>query len=145
MRLTVQLKGVDTVTLRTKALVAAARRGLSDGVSEGAQILVDEAQSLVPVDTGYLRDHIHAELLETTDTRITVEVTPRYEDPNPWGYDPAYARRIEEGFEGQDSLGRIYHQPAQPYMRPAWDSKQGEVRQTIVDSIHGELDQAVSR
>lgn len=30
-----------------------------------------------------------------------------------------YARRIELGFTGTDSLGRFYNQPAYPYLRPA--------------------------
>ncbi len=145
MRLTVQLAGVNTVDLRTKALIAAARRGMSDGISEGAQLLVTEAQSIVPVDTGHLRDSIHAELVEATDTKISVVVTPAYDEPNRWGFEPAYARRIEYGFMQADSLGRNYHQPAQPYMRPAWDAKQDEVRQTIKDHVIEELDTEMSR
>lgn len=30
-----------------------------------------------------------------------------------------YARRIELGFQGPDSLGRVYDQPAFPFLRPA--------------------------
>jgi hypothetical protein len=30
-----------------------------------------------------------------------------------------YAKRIEEGFHGTDSLGRRYNQPAYPFLRPA--------------------------
>lgn len=33
-----------------------------------------------------------------------------------------YARRIELGFTGVDSLGRYYDQPAYPYLRPALDA-----------------------
>lgn len=135
MRLTVQLVGVDTVSLRTKALIAAARRGMSDGISEGAQLLVTEAQSIVPVDTGALRDSIHAELVTATDTKIEVAVMP----------DTPYAARIEFGFVGRDSLGRMYHNVAQPYMRPAFDNKQDEVRQTIKDHVIEELDTEMSR
>jgi hypothetical protein len=35
------------------------------------------------------------------------------------GSDVEYARRIELGFEGVDALGREYHQPPFPYLRPA--------------------------
>lgn len=31
----------------------------------------------------------------------------------------AYARRIELGFQGKDSAGRVYGQPAYPFLRPA--------------------------
>lgn len=144
MNLTVQLRGVDQLSLRTKALFSAAQRGLKFGVSEAGQILEDEAKTLVPVDTGHLRDSIHQELIESSETRQVVAVTPAYEEPNPYGFEPAYARRIEYGFVGTDSLGRHYNQAPQPYMRPAFDTKQDEARQAIKDSIYGELD-AVKR
>jgi hypothetical protein len=34
------------------------------------------------------------------------------------GSNMAYARRLELGFTGRDSLGRIYDQKPRPYMRP---------------------------
>lgn len=144
MMLIVQLKGVDAVSLRTKALIAAAQRGLKFGVSEAGQILEDEAKTLVPVDTGHLQESIHQELVESTETRQVIAVTPAYEEPNKYGFEPAYARRIEYGFAGTDSLGRTYHQAAQPYMRPAFDMKQEEAKQAIKDGIYQELD-AVKR
>jgi len=37
-----------------------------------------------------------------------------------WGsLDTVYARRIELGFQGKDSKGRIYDQPAFPFLIPA--------------------------
>lgn len=144
MKLIVQLKGVDTLSLRTKALVAAAQRGAKFGVSEAGQLLVDEAKMLVPVDTGRLRDSIHAELLEATDTRTVVAVTPAYEEPNEYGFAPEYARAVEYGFTALNKAGRNQHTPAQPYMRPSFDGKKGECEQTIKDSIYAELD-AVKR
>jgi hypothetical protein len=32
-----------------------------------------------------------------------------------------YARRIEMGFQGKDSAGRVFNQPAFPFLRPAAD------------------------
>lgn len=144
MHLVVSLKGVDQISLRTKALFRAAQQGMKFGVSEAGQILEDEAKTLVPVKTGHLRDSIHQELIESTDVRQVIAVTPAYEEPNPYGFEPAYARRIEYGFVGTDSLGRHYNQAPQPYMRPAFDTKQDEARQAIKDSIYQELD-AVKR
>lgn len=142
MRLIVQMQGIDALSLRTKVMIAAAQQGARFGVSEAAQILVDEAKTLVPVDTGHLRDSIHAELVESSDTRIVAAVTPAYEEGNEYGFEPAYARRIEYGFVGADRLGRVFHQAAQPYMRPAFDAKQGEAREAIKDGILGELQAA---
>ena len=47
------------------------------------------------------------------------------------GTDVQYARRIEYGFEGEDSRGRTYHQPAQPYLRPAIDENQEAVSREV--------------
>ena len=142
MRLNVHLKGVDTLSLRTKALIEAARTGLRFGTAEAAQILIEEAKTLVPVDTGHLRDSIHAELVEQDDLHSIVAVKPAYEEPNPYGFDPAYARRIEYGFVGPDALGRVYHQAAQAYMRPAWDGKKDEAREAIAEGIYTQLESA---
>ena len=38
-----------------------------------------------------------------------------------------YSRRLELGYTGTDSLGRSYHQPAFPYLRPAVDKSQGDI------------------
>lgn len=35
----------------------------------------------------------------------------------------AQARRIELGFQGKDSLGRVFDQPPFPYLRPAGDEE----------------------
>jgi HK97 gp10 family phage protein len=135
MRLVVQLKGVDPETLGTKALIAAARRGLKYGVPEAAMLMVQEAKALVPVDTGALQASIHAETLEESDNRLVQAVTA----------DRPYARRIEYGFVGADSLGRVYHQAAQPYMRPAFDSQKEAMREAIRDSIYAELDAQMAK
>ncbi len=52
------------------------------------------------------------------------------------------------GFEGPDALGRVYHQPARPYLRPAYDTKSEEgikdmkdvaadvLRQSLIDAAN---------
>lgn len=39
-----------------------------------------------------------------------------------------YARRIELGFDGADSLGRVYHQPPYPYLAPGFDDAKPRLR-----------------
>lgn len=41
-------------------------------------------------------------------------------DPGTYKVGPTmvYSRRLELGFDGADSLGRIYHQKPRPYMKP---------------------------
>lgn len=134
MRLTVQLQNLDALSLKVRYLRDAARVGLRLGVSEAAGLFEAEAKDIVPVDTGTLRDSIHTETLidEAEKQQLSVE-------PN-----TPYAHRIEFGFVGVDSLGRHYHQAAQPYMRPAFDMKQDEASQTIKDSVFEQLDSAMA-
>ena len=41
-----------------------------------------------------------------------------------WGViGSAQARRIERGFQGKDSLGRVFEQPPFPYLQPAADEE----------------------
>lgn len=142
MNLTVRMAGLDAVSLKVKYAIAAAQRGLKLSVPEAAQLIVDEAKTIVPVDTGNLRDHIHQEPLIDEPERQIAQVAPMVEADNKWGFDPAYARRIEYGFVGTDSLGLTYNQAAQPYMRPAFDAKAAEATLTIKEGIYSELDNA---
>jgi hypothetical protein len=120
MRITATV-AIGTLTEKLARVLAAAEPALAQGARAGAGMLVDEARMLVPVDTGNLQQHIHANELEDTPTRQILQVVPFDEAANEYGFDPAYARRIEYGFIGTDKLGRQYHQAAQPYMRPARD------------------------
>lgn len=144
MKLTSSFTGLSELDMKVRYLREAAQSGLKLSVPEAAQLFVEEAKMLVPVVTGRLQEAIHAETLEDSDYRQTMQVAPFVEAPNEWGFDPAYARRIEYGFIGPDSLGRLFHQAAQPYMRPAFDSKQAEAATTIKTGIYDSLDNAMA-
>lgn len=51
------------------------------------------------------------------------------------GTDEPYAARIEYGFDGADSLGRVFAQAAQPYMRPAYETKRREAVQEFGKAV----------
>lgn len=144
MRLTVSFSGLSELDMKVRYLRDAAQSGLKLSVPEAAQLFVEEAKAMVPVDTGRLQEAIHAETFEDEATRQTMQVAPFVEAANEYGFDPAYARRIEYGFFGADKLGRNYHQAAQPYMRPAFDSKQAEAREVIKTGITDSLDNAMA-
>lgn len=135
MKLIVTVKGVDAVSLKVKRWVEFARAGLKLGTSEAGFIFETEAKALVPVATGMLRDSIHTEVIEDQPTRQLLAVTPVVEAANPYGITPAYARRIEFGFMGTDSLGRTYHQPAQPYMRAAYEARKADAEEAIRNGV----------
>jgi Bacteriophage HK97-gp10, putative tail-component len=144
MNLTVRMDGLDTLSLQTRYLAKAAQDGLKLGVNEAAAIFQIEAKTLVPVDTGRLQASIHTDYVENTSERQVLAVSPVFDATNEYGFEPPYARRIEFGFTGPDKLGRVYHQPAQPYMRPAFDSKQSEARAAIRGGVWEQVQSAMA-
>jgi hypothetical protein len=102
------------------------------GLISGALLIRNRASSNAPFVTGTLRRSLHVggatELSpgfnpsegytdiggqEVTLDRAKVEV----------GTNLVYAPRVEFGFSGKDSLGRVYNQPPNPYLRPAFDQE----------------------
>jgi len=51
------------------------------------------------------------------------------------GSNVEYARRLELGFVGADSLGRIYNQLPRPYLRPALHKNEKKIRKLFKDSV----------
>jgi hypothetical protein len=145
MNFTVQVGGLDTLSLGIRAMYKPVQDGLAEGVRDAALIFKQEAQTVVPVKTGRLQSAIHDEVTIDEPERQERAVLPAYETGGDPGFEPPYARRIEFGFIGTDSLGRKYHQAAQPYMRPAWDSKEDEARQAIKDALNNGLELAAER
>lgn len=50
-----------------------------------------------------------------------------------------YARRLEYGFVGLDSLGRTYDQAPRPFARPALSNKQEAIRDDVASEISDAL------
>ena len=120
-----------TVHINQQALMRAMQAAAKPALYEAAALVEAEMKALVPVDTGALRESIHLEQREMGPYFHQVSVHPAEIAGNKWGLDPAYARRIEYGFIGQDSLGRNYHQAARPYVRPAAESTREAVQDTL--------------
>ena len=45
--------------------------------------------------------------------------------------DAPYAKRVEYGFAGKDSLGRIYHQAPRSFIRTAWSLNEAVVQKIL--------------
>lgn len=91
----------------------AAKKALEDG----AQIVVDEAKSRVPVKTGALRDSIHFKKLNK-GTKIRIVADAKDRDGVEYGQYVEFSPLINE-----------------PFMYPAMDSRRAEVKQKIIDAI----------
>ena len=99
------------------------RIGAAGAVAVKTAALAVQASGMVrtPVQSGTLRRSWH-----------TTSVGPYEANVGPT---MIYARRIELGFEGPDSLGRVYHQAPKPYVRPAYDETFPQIRPFFVTSI----------
>ena len=50
-----------------------------------------------------------------------------------------YSRRLELGFKGPDSLGRVYNQAPKPYVRPTYDEMLPKIRPFFISAISAAL------
>lgn len=143
-KLSVQLLGMDKLSLSIGYLNKAAAAGLKLGVDGAAGLFEDEAKAIVPVKTGNLRDHIHFYTTLDDAEHQQRAVLPVYELEGSVALDPPYARRIEFGFFDKDSLGRQYHQAAQPYMAPAFENQKDPAATLIKAEVVGALDEQMN-
>jgi len=100
-------------------------RVLEAAVLSGALIIQNDAIRRVPKVSHTLERSIHTEITESSNDRVVAEI----------GTDVVYAARVEFGYTDTDKLGRSYHQPAKPYLRPAFDENQNKARDEIIDAL----------
>jgi len=81
----------------------------------GAVVIIDRAQELVPVDTGFLHNSAFIQV-GADDVQL--------------GFSAEYASYVEFG---------TYKMAAQPYLRPALDEAEPEALRAIVDSVEAHL------
>lgn len=93
---------------------------LAAAMRSGALLVETDAKRRAPFKTGTLRRSIHTEV-DLDGSQVEAAV----------GTDVPYAARLEFGFDGTDKLGREYHQPPRPYLRPALDENMDAAAQEI--------------
>lgn len=130
MMLHVTIRGGRELTAKLGRLSdEMAGKALEDAVTAGALLVENAAKENLVKNrsyiTGNLLRSIHTEATERSRSRAIVVV----------GTDVEYARRVEYGFSGADSLGRRYNQPAKPYLRPALDTQKGAVTREVREAL----------
>ena len=116
MRITVQTTSTVVTGDTVKYLKRAIAGALADIVVEASQPIADEARRIVPVDTGALKASITTELKEADFSRAIAVTKP----------DTLYAGFVEFGTS---------RMRAQPYMRPAFDTKKEEAAGIIKSKL----------
>lgn len=125
MKLNVQMRGLDALSLRVQYMVKPVRAALKDGVDEAAFMFESEAKQNSPVLSGANRESITTEVVTDEPEKQIRSIAPHM----------PYSHRLEYGFVGPDSLGRVYHQPAQPYMRPAYETKKADAAAAVKEAV----------
>lgn len=115
-----------------------ARGNMIDNALKAAALLaMNAAKQKAPYITSNLKRSIHIggdEGLEQPTTGTDIG-RPRERHVVAVGTNVPYARRVEFGFAGTDKLGRTYHQPAKPYLRPALDENVGAMKREFAAAL----------
>lgn len=123
----------------------AAGRTLESALVGGAVVVQTRAKQNAHVVTGTLRRSIH--IGGHTDLAAGFDESQGYGDIGGnesdgehaivyVGTDLAYAAREEYGFVGADSLGRVYNQPAHPYLEPAFVESEDEATREVEAALY---------
>ena len=120
------LEGYESVAGAFKLVANGVEVAAERALIAAAEWAVPQIQALVPVGddpghAGTLRDSIGHSGVILTGEGPTILI----------GSGEDYARRIDLGFHGTDSLGRSYDQEAQPFIEPVLDGLLDELTKEV--------------
>jgi hypothetical protein len=137
-----------TVTWNGASVLAKVRAAAAAGVGSGTEIYREEATSLMlnspRTGRAYKRrgvTHVASGAGEppAPDTAYLMRTIETINDEknlkSTVNFGAVYAKRMEYGFVGTDSLGRTYDQAPRPFARPAMENKRAEIANTIATAI----------
>lgn len=142
----------DTTTSFEKAAKNVTGKQLMDGVISGTLLIQNRAKQLIHKVTGNAMRSLHiggygnlSPGFNTSEgySDIGGDVKTDNEAKVEMGTNIVYGPRLEFGFVGKDSLGRVYNQPAYPYLRPAFDEKQDACVRAVSDALDVLIEEAL--
>ena len=135
MAFTYSINGVPFAVAHVLAsrdrITAAGVAGVRDAVQYGETVVKSYASGRPgPIPrTGDHRRTIKGEVVSFDSSLVVGQI----------GSNTPYSARLEYGFRGPDILGRVYNQPAYPYMAPAFPIIDQYARTAIARAISGAL------
>jgi len=137
MTVTVKIEGLSELKTAIEQLPKATGKSVMQKVLMArAKTIAAAAKSLVPVESGELRDSIVASTrLSKSQAREAKEAASYVEVYAGAGPLP-HAHLVE--------FGSVHNQP-QPYMRPAWDNHKGALLDAIKEDLWSEIQKAVDK
>ena len=134
---------VVTVNRIPDVLKALTGDPIDAAVYAGGLVVEREAKVSAPFLTGNLRRSIHTvSNAGESDGGDSGQLPTPPKGEAHVGTNVEYARRIELGFVGEDSLGRTYNQMGQPYLLPALENNTREIDQTVGEVIAEAIERA---
>lgn len=128
-----EIEGVEELRGKLRGLTQKMQRGALRNAFRGAGRIVErEAKTLVPVESGDLKDAIGTSVSATT-TAVKVDVGVRRRRP---GSPARYAHLVELG---------TAHSAPQPFLRPALDNKADEAVASIARALRPEIEKAARK
>lgn len=103
------VEGVPEFEAALAAMVARVQAGALKAAADAGHLVEAATKARAPVRSGTLRRSVRSWVSREDLGEAAYSVAPT----------TVYARRIELGFHGPDSLGRVYHQGPHPYLKPA--------------------------
>lgn len=124
MPFSVHFDGMSEWGAAVDELIAKADEASKEVVTKGVEIINKHAKVHAPVKSGNLRRGIaRTKLARFTASSWMAETGPT----------AVYGRRIDLGFVGADSLGRVYDQAGNPFWETGVDESQAELEALYTD------------
>jgi HK97 gp10 family phage protein len=111
----IAIKGLSSLEAKLNRLTPMTRDAIVAGVSKAAALVEGSAKTIVPVDTGHLRESINSST-SATGTGAQAEI----------GTNVEYAAYVELGTS---------RQAAEPYLHPALQKNKQKAKQLIISEI----------
>ena len=147
----VSLDGVTELTEAFKELTRATQKNVvTRALVEAGEPVVDAAKAAAPVASGDLRDSIQASAKAGKGRRSKGDLSFAYIGPSYSKRDTDYAPHahlVEFGTVARyHKSGKFVGQaPAQPFLRPAWDSRKQQVIGRFAEALDNQIQKAVAR
>lgn len=117
----IDIKGLDEAVRRVRSLTSSLEaKDVEKVLVKGMQVVRDEAKQRVPVKTGLLKSALKARIGKRRGKMVAGAFSAVDFRKAPHAYLVEYGTR---------------HSQAKPYFRPAWDSREGDVKKQIENDL----------
>lgn len=143
MKVSVKIKGVDKIMRKLDAIDRLHQdAALADALAAGGVVLIEEAKRRVPVQSGDLQDSLHVGgYAHLTPEFRKIGIYGELPGPKGQGRSVGVLAGTTLPYGPLVELG-TKRAAAQPYLRPAGDLKENEIRDAVDAKVQAIIDEA---